>query len=109
MTQPDLDTVYISPYEIKRPRGRPRKEAAPTLCEPVTKPASSRRAGRPRRETPLTADEIAERRIRYKGDEFKQEYNRFYQQCYYQRPEIKHHKAEYKRKRRSIERESKQS
>ena len=43
----------------------------------------------------LTPEEIEERRIRYKGDRFKHEYTRLYQQCYYQRPEIKQHKTEY--------------
>ena len=104
MTMTDLDTVYISPYEIRRPRGRPKKDA-PSVPKPPT-PASSRGPGRPRREVPLTPEEIAERRRRYKNHELKQEYERLYQQCYYQRPEVKKHKAEYKRNKRSAEREA---
>ena len=102
-TETNTDTIYISPYEIRRPRGRPKKEAVPV--EPAPKPAP-KPPGRPRREVPLTHEELAERRRRYKDNELKQEYERLYQQCYYQRPEIKQHKAEYKRKKRSAEREA---
>ena len=103
-----LDTVYISPYDIRRPRGRPKipdKLKIPPK-KPVPKKPSSRGPGRPKREVPLTAEEIAERRIRYKGDEFKQEYTRLYQQCYYQRPEVKQHKTESQKDKRSAEREA---
>ena len=104
-TQTDLDTIYISPYEMrmKRPRGRPKlpdelkvPPKAPvrkTSPKPPKRP-SSRGPGRPKREVPLTAEAIAERRIRYKGDQLKTEYTRLYQQCYYQRPEIKQHKTD---------------
>ena len=80
---------------------------------PEPKKPSSRGPGRPRREVPLTAVEIDERRIRYKenaSSELKKEYVRFYQQCYYQRPEVKKkHKAEYKQNKRSAEREARLS
>ena len=113
-TQTELDTVYISPYEIRRPRGRPKipDELKTTPKKTASKKPSSRGPGRPRREVPLTAEEIAERRVRYKenaSSELKQEYERFYQQCYYQRPEVKQHKAEYKRNKRSAEREARLS
>ena len=113
-TQTDLDTVYISPYEIRRPRGRPKipDELKKPPKTPAPKKPSSRGPGRPRREVPLTAEEIAERRIRYKenaSSELKKEYERLYQQCYYQRPAVKQHKAEYKRKKRSAEREARLS
>lgn len=106
-TQTQTDTIYISPYEIRRPVGRPRKEVASVKLAPDVKG----RPGRPKREVPLTPEEIIERRRRYKNNatELKREYERFYQQCYYQRPEVKQHKAEYKRKKRSAEREARQS
>ena len=73
-THNDNDTVYISPYEIRKPRGRPK--LPPELKIPHKRPApkkpSSRGPGRPKREIPLTAAEIAARRIRYKGDDFQQ-------------------------------------
>ena len=101
-TQTDLDAVYISPYEIRRPRGRPKlpDELKTPPKKPEPKKPSSRGPGRPRREVPLTAEEIAERRIRYKenaSSELKKEYERFYQQCYYQRPEVKHIKPSTKK------------
>ena len=103
-TPTDLDTVYISPYEmrIRRPRGRPKLpdefKAPPKPPVPETPPKppkkpSSKGPGRPKREIPLAAEEIAERRIRYKGDQSKQEYTRLYQQCYYQRPEVNRREA----------------
>lgn len=110
-TETDLDTIYISPYEIRRPRGRPKIPDELKLLKLLNKPPP-KPPGRPRREVPLTPDEIAERRIRYKNNaatEFKQDYERLYQQCYYQRPEVKAHKAEYKRNKRSAEREARQS
>ena len=108
--QTDLDTVYISPYEIRRPRGRPKlpDELKTPPKKPMPKIPSERGPGRPKREVPLTAEEIAERRIRYKGDEFKQEYTRLHQKFYYQRPEVKQHKNEYKNK-RSAEHEARKS
>ena len=117
-TTTDIDIIYISPYEIRRPRGRPKKEAsesapktpAPKPKTPAPKPKTP---GRPRREVPLTPEEMIERRRRYKDNanatELKQEYERFYQQCYYQRPEVKQRKTEYKKKIRSAEREARQS
>ena len=110
-TQTDLDTVYISPYEIRRPRGRPKipDELKTPPKTPAPKKPSSRGPGRPRRDVPLTPEELAERRRRYNDNELKQEYARLYQQCYYQRPEVKQHKAEYKRKKRSAEREARLS
>ena len=110
------DTIYISPYEMRRPRGRPRipdelrkppPPPRPPPPPPKPKIISSKGPGRPRRETPLTPEEIEERRIRYKGDLFKHEYTRLYQQCYYLRPQIKGHRIESKRKRRQAIREAK--
>eukprot|EP00746_Dinoflagellata_sp_MGD_P145693 gnl/MRDRNA2_/MRDRNA2_78269_c0_seq2.p1 gnl/MRDRNA2_/MRDRNA2_78269_c0~~gnl/MRDRNA2_/MRDRNA2_78269_c0_seq2.p1 ORF type:complete len:111 (-),score=8.84 gnl/MRDRNA2_/MRDRNA2_78269_c0_seq2:32-364(-) len=63
--------------------------------------------GRPKRESPLTPEEIKERKKKYKNNanELQKEYARFYQHCYYQRPDVKAKKAEYKRRRRAAERE----
>ena len=111
-TQTDTDTIYISHWDIRRLIGRPKKEAAPVKPAPKTPaPASPRGVGRPRREVPLTPEELIERRIRYKDNttELKQEYGRFYQQCYYKRPEVKQRKADYKRNKKSSEREARQS
>lgn len=111
-TQNDTVTIYISPYEIRKPRGRPRipDELKKKLNQVPKAPAG--RVGRPRREVPLSPEEIIERRLRYKNNnatELKQEYERFYQRCYFQRPEVKAHKAEYKRNKRSAEREARNS
>ena len=97
---------------MARPRGRPRipdelrPQPPPPKPSKLPKRIPSKGPGRAKRERPLTAEEIEERRIRYKGDKFKQDYARLYQQCYYQRPEIKYHKTEYKKKKRSEEREA---
>ena len=83
-TETDTDAIYISPYEIRRPRGRPKiPDELKLLNKPAPKPAP-KPPGRPRREVPLTPEEIAERRIRYRNNatELKLEYERFYQQCY---------------------------
>lgn len=99
-THTDLDTVYRSPYEIRRPRGRPNilDELKTQPKTQAPKKPSSRGPGRPRRDVPLTPEELAERRRRYDGIVLKPEYARFYQQGYYQRPEVNQHTAEYTRK-----------
>jgi len=107
------DTIYISPYEIRRPRGRPKGSSAPAKPAPAkqapAKQAPAKPSGRPKREVPLTPEEIIERRRRYKDDDFKKAYEQLYQQCYYQRPDVKQRKTENKRKQRAAERETRKS
>ena len=108
------DTIYISPYEIRRPRGRPKKtesECVPKVQIPKPKPPALRGVGRPKREVPLTPDELRERRRKYKKivNEIQKEYENFYQHCYSRRPEVKERKAEYKRATRLAEREAKKA
>ena len=86
------DTIYISPYEIRRPRGRPKKtesECVPKVQIPKPKPPALRGVGRPKREVPLTPDELRERRRKYKKivNEIQKEYENFYQHCYSRRPD----------------------
>eukprot|EP00746_Dinoflagellata_sp_MGD_P145692 gnl/MRDRNA2_/MRDRNA2_78269_c0_seq1.p1 gnl/MRDRNA2_/MRDRNA2_78269_c0~~gnl/MRDRNA2_/MRDRNA2_78269_c0_seq1.p1 ORF type:complete len:108 (-),score=10.77 gnl/MRDRNA2_/MRDRNA2_78269_c0_seq1:32-355(-) len=85
--------------------GRPKKidtKPVQMISQTVRRPP-----GRPKRESPLTPEEIKERKKKYKNNanELQKEYARFYQHCYYQRPDVKAKKAEYKRRRRAAERE----
>ena len=111
-TQTENDVIYMSPWDLKRPRGRPLGSTSEKKI--INKPESNtekRSSGRPKLEVPLTPEELTERRRRYKSNatELKKDYDTFYQQCYYQRPEVKQRKTECKRKKRSEDRELRNS
>lgn len=76
-TETETDTVYVLPYAIRTPRGRPTQETAPVKSASKQAPKPQ---GSPRRVVPLTPEEIAECRSRYKDNELKQEYACCYKQ-----------------------------
>ena len=88
-THNDTDAIYISPYEIRKPRGRPKPPDELKQKPNQVPKAPVGRVGRPRREVPLSPEEIIERILCYQDNnatELKQECETFYQHCDFQRP-----------------------